>query len=227
MEKEKVCPYVAKSKSWLIKNVLSHFLAAAQLNEEIYRDHVGGRKLDFDRIKRLSELLFRAKEDLHLIFKRLRDPRRRIFEEVPKCRPDAAEQSFIHNVGLLFHKAMVARELQYILEYYEDETDFDYQDVRQSLAEDMNKLKLLFEKTAQSLGLFLRNFKDDVVILAFLFENQRQIEKALSLDLSEILKQLNDFDEAENRKRVADYFLRSGWPERADSMLDAASQTEQ
>lgn len=214
-----VCPYVQRSKSWLIKSVLTHYIKAAQLNREIFEKDRTGQDVTFARLKELSELLYRAKEDLHLIYKRLQDPRRKLFENVAKCQPNEGEQNFIHNIGLLFHKATVARELQYMLEYYESAGDLDYREIKRSLHEYIEKLMNLFEKGTKLLVDFLMNFRQDVVIISYFYENQQEIERAIGLALEGILKDFDGFFSENTQVQVADYFLASGWSDRAKKVL--------
>ena len=59
--------YVLKSKSWIIKNVLSNYFKAYNLNADIYREHHSKKGVQFQKLKQLSGILFSAKEDLYLV----------------------------------------------------------------------------------------------------------------------------------------------------------------
>ena len=214
-----VCPYVMRSKSWLIKSVLTNYFKAAQLIRDIFENDRMGQDVTFACLKELSELLYRAKEDLHLIYKRLQDPRKKLFEDVAKCQPTEGEQNFIHSVGLLFHKAMVARELQYMLEYYESAGDLDYREIKKSLHEYITKMMNLFEKDTKLLVDFLKNFHRDVVIISYFYENQQEIERAIGVSLEAILGDFDGFLSENTQVQVADYFLASGWSDRAKKIL--------
>lgn len=217
-----VSPYVEKSKSWLIKSILSNYFKAALINKEIYKNYCSGDDVTFSRLKELSELLYRSKEDLHLIYKRLKDPRKKIFEDVAKCQPTDAEQEFIYNIGLLFHKATIARELQYMLEYYESDADLDYLEIKKSMDDYVERLKHLFQKGASLLPAFLSNFQDDVVILSYFYENQQAVEEAIGDCLDRLLANMDGIVSDSPQVDVAAYFLESGWPERANIILSQA-----
>lgn len=216
------CSYFEKSKSWLIKSILSNYFKAVLINKEIYQNYHSGADVTFSRLKELTELLYRSKEDLHLIYKRLTDPRNKIFEDVAKCQPSDAEQDFIYNIGLLFHKATVARELQYMLEYYESEADLDYMEIKNSLDDYVERLKRLFEKGISLLPSFLSNFQNDVVILSYFYENQQAVEEAIGDRLDRLFINVDGIASDDHQVDVAAYFWESGWPERAKNILSQA-----
>ena len=139
---ESVSNFVRKNKSWTIKNVLANYFKAINLNTNIYREYHSGTLVTFDKLKQLGDVLYVSKEELHLVYKRLRNPRKNIFEHADKYTPNDAEMNFINNVGLLFHKAMVARELAYMLEYYETESDDGYYEVKSSFDDYIEHLKI-------------------------------------------------------------------------------------
>ncbi|MBN1482554.1 hypothetical protein EH223_10955 [candidate division KSB1 bacterium] len=218
--REHVSEYIQKRKSWTIKNVLSNYFKASNLFANIYREYSSGKDVSFERIRQLSEILFDIKEELHLVYKRLKDPRKNIFEHTAKYTPNDSEMDFIHNVGLLFHKAMVARELSYMIDYYETDADEDYNELKNSYDDYMKRLANLFEKGAALVPPFLRNFSNDVVVLSYFLEHDRYAESVLGLDLSSIFEHLQENAETISPNiKVAHYLLESGWKDRAKKVL--------
>ncbi len=218
--KKSASPYVRKSKSWVIKNVLSNYFKAYNLNADIYREYHSKTDVQFTKLRQLSDILFAAKEDLHLIYKRLIDPRRNIFENAEKFTPNEEEIRFINNVGILFHKAMVARELEYMLEYYETENEPDYEDIKASLDDNIERLKVLFEKGLELVKGFLSNFQDDAVVLSFLLENSHYVEAVMGQSVQKLFRQLgHNGSIAKMYSKVALYFKDSGWDDKAKKIL--------
>ena len=219
--------YVLKSKSWIIKNVLSNYFKAYNLNADIYREHHSKKGVQFQKLKQLSGILFSAKEDLYLVYKRLVDPRQNVFERADKYTPNEAEIHFINNVGILFHKSMVARELKYMLEYYETESDPDYADIKSSLDDNIERLKTLFTKGLGLIQPFLANYKDDAVVLSFLMENSRYIEAILGKSVHSLFEELTGGENViDLYARVAEYFRDSGWDDKAKKVLTDALEIE-
>ncbi len=222
---EHVTLYVRKCKSWTIKSVLANYFKALNLYAEINHQYHAGKDIKFATLKQLSDILFSAKEGLHLIYKRLSDPRKNEFEKTEKYTPTRAEMNFINNVGISFHKAMVARELKYMMEYYETGANEDYFELESSFHSNIARLGDLFSKASHLLEEFLIAFQDDPVILSYFLENERYIEITLGEEISSLLKHLASNGAAEKSYiKVAKYFIESGWPERAKRILYEALQ---
>lgn len=223
--REPVSDYLEKRKSWIIKNVLSNYFKACNLYANIYREYASGKDVSFERLKQLTEILFAIKEELHLVYKRLKNPRKNIYESSGKYTPNESEMNFINNVGLLFHKTMVARELKYMLDYYEPDADEDYYEVKHSLDDYMKRLANLFNKGVTLIPLFLRNFSNDVVVLSYFLEHDRYAESVLGVDISSIFEHLQENSESISANiKVAHYLLKSGWKDRAKRVLYDALQ---
>jgi hypothetical protein len=213
---EHVSIFVRNNKSWTIKNVLANYFRAINLDRNIYREYHSGTIVAFEKLKQLGDILYLSKEGFHLVYKRLLNPRENEFEQADKYTPSDAEMDFINNVGLSFHKAMVARELAYMLEYYETESDVDYYKVKGSLDDYVEHLKILFDKGASLIKPFLRNFQDDVVVLSYFLENERYVESVLDAKIKDLFKGRM---EKKIYLKVSEYFLESGWQDRAKKML--------
>ena len=109
--------YLAAIKPWKIRNMVEGYLAAWQIFHKQQRSKSTERHaLSFEALNKISDILYEVKEDHHLLFRR---PDRALQRhEQHKLVPTYSETTFIDHVGLLFHKAMVAKELRYILERY-------------------------------------------------------------------------------------------------------------
>ncbi len=220
---EYTSPFVLKNQSWIIKNVLAHFLRAANLFAEIYRTFESSQNSDvsFEKLKQLSDVLFTAKEQLRLIYRRTG-----YYDDeeyyTGRYDPNSVEFSFINNIGVLFHKATIARELKYMAEFYQTDSD-DYLQMKSSLADYMQKLNLFFERGKECALPFMKGFSKNVVILAFLLENEHYFKSTLGKDIPAILKYFEpDHGIEDFYLLVIDFFLESGWLERAKKMIKQA-----
>lgn len=217
---EKISTYVKNCKPWFIKNALTQYLNAVNLNADIYQEYHTDGEVKFDKLKELSAILFRAKENLHLVYRRLLDPKNNIFEDAYKYTPNEVEMDFINNIGILFHKAMVTRELVYMLEYYETESDEDYLDVKQSLDTYVERIKTLFDKGINYVLPFIKYFVNNPLILSYFLENEEYVEATLGENIVSFFSELEGENSIDNAYvSVGNYFLQSGWQERAKTIL--------
>lgn len=218
--KNKPSAFVQRNKSWLAKNIVSNYFKAFNLNADIYREYNSKTDIHFERLRQLSDTLYMVKEDLHLIYKRLVDPRRNKFELAEKYTPNEEEIRFINNVGILFHKAIVARELKYMIEYYETGADPDYDDIQSYLDDHIERLRTLFEKGLLLIKDFIANHSSEAIVLSYLIENSRYVEAVLGESVQELFKKLgHNGSFVKVYLRVADYCRASGWEDKAKKVL--------
>ncbi|RPH97285.1 MAG: hypothetical protein EHM72_13750 [Calditrichaeota bacterium] len=219
-----VSPFIKKSKSWIIKSVIGNYFTAFQLFEKIstaYKEEKPEIGSIYLQLKTLTELLYAAKESLHLIYKRRDIRKAEIEQDVQKFDPTPVETQFIHNIGLLFHKATVARELQYMLEFYEVERDEEHVELQDSLDDYMHRLIKLFQNGHVIIREFLKIFENDAVILSYFFENQPEIERIFGENIGAILNHIDDLA-TRGYVHVAEYFIESGWRAKAKDLLTKA-----
>lgn len=221
--KKDTSPYVERNRSWIIKNVLSAYLRAINLFEEICASFDGSdyQNIPFQHLKQLSDILYDAKEKLRLIYKRSSFINIKT-GQFGRYNPDSVEFKVINNIGVLFHKATIARELKYMVEYYQTESE-DYNQIKTSLADYIDKMHFFFENGKAALLPFLKKFSADVVVLSFLLENEHYIKTSLGKSIDELLAY---FDSKRGNEtyyiKVADFFIESGWIPRAKKMIKAA-----
>ncbi len=214
-----VSHYIATIKDWMIRSLIERYLRARDLFLRYSRNFHNGTLMPFENIMEISDALYQIKEDNYLIFKRLLDPKRRTFEDAPKLTPTEAEIRFMNNVGLLFHKVMVARELKYVLEHYAARTE-DYEETLGSLEYHLRRIEELFEEGLEIIREMIANYPENAVLLMFFLENRQRIEEAFRMPLAEFLKPMvHGPTEHEAALRVTEYYLESGWLDRAKKLL--------
>ena len=222
MISEKVSPFVETNKPWIITKTIADYLRAKNLFGNMDREIDSDESIPFEQLMTLSDILFTIKEDLHLIFKRLIDPKKTLFEEAEKCTPNQDEIDFSNNVGLLFHKTMVARELKYLMEHYSTDSE-DYTDSRTSLNTYWTRMRLVFEDGVTLIKRLLVAYSSNVIVLSYLIENDRYVRKSLGESVSQLLKMITGDSGIDSAYiRVGVYFRESGWNERARKSLGEA-----
>ena len=213
--------YLAAAKSWKIRNMIEGYVHARLTFQQHWRPKASDHHLpSFEVFKKICDVLQNVKDDHHLIYRRAGAFNGR--DERHKLAPGYAETAFINHVGLLFHKAMVGKELRYMLERYShDERNWDmhFQEMQTSLA----RLEKLFEQGHEVMAAFVRSHSDNVLVLSFLLENQRTVAKCFGIRPSEVLRFLVDrLDPQQVYYPVAQYYFESGWYERAHEMAQKA-----
>ncbi len=219
---EKISPFVQANKPWIIRKVLADYLRAKNMFSNIDRESNHGRTVNFDGLKKLSELLFAIKEDLHLIFRRIVDPLTGQFEKAQKYTPNRDETEFVNNVGLLFHKAMMAREVKYVMEHYATESE-DYSESKAALDNYLRRIRGLFEEGILLIKKLLVEYANNVVVLSYLLENDHYLEETLGEDIQKLCQQIVGADQVDAAYiRVGRYCIESGWRDRARKILSDA-----
>lgn len=214
--------YLMAAKSWKIRNMIEGYVSARLALQQHWRPKVSDHHMpSFEVLKKMCDILQHVKDDHHLIYRRADSPNGR--DERHKLVPGFAETAFINHIGLLFHKAMVAKELRYILERYaHDERNWEVH--FQELQTNLTRIEKLFEQDQEAITNFIRGQAGNVLVLAFLLENQRAVAKCFGMRPTEVLGHfVNEFEPPEVYFRVAQYYSESGWYERAqETALKAA-----
>ena len=100
----------SKKFEWM-RVIIGDYLKA----RELFCAYAKDSKESFDRIKEIEELLYRVKEKYKHIFKKPAETGELEISKV-KLNPNIDEFRFGRNIGMLFHRARVARELTYTLQ---------------------------------------------------------------------------------------------------------------
>jgi hypothetical protein len=215
--------YLAVAKSWKIRNMIAGYVHARLTFQQHWRPKASDHHVPtFEIFKKICDILQQVKDDHHLVYRRA-DPANGDNER-HKLVPGYAEAAFVNHVGLLFHKVMVGKELRYILEHYaHDERNWHahFQELQTNLA----SLERLFEQDRDALVNFVRSQSDNVLVLAFLLEEQRGVAKCFGIRPTEVLGFFaNKLETNQVHYLVAQYHYESGWYERAHEMIQKALQ---
>ncbi|NUO83786.1 hypothetical protein HUU05_27230 [candidate division KSB1 bacterium] len=213
--------YLAAIKPWKIRNMVEGYLAAWQIFHKCHHGKGAERNVpSFETLSKISDILYQVKEDHHLLFRRADRAAQRL--EQHKMVPSYSETTFIDHVGLLFHKAMVAKELRYILERYaHDERNWNVH--FNELKNNLERIETLFMEGLDLVASLVRNAPDNVLLLAYLIEHRRTVAKCFGIRPGEVVTKLV----AKNSQplvyyRVAQYYYESGWYERAKEAIRKA-----
>lgn len=213
--------YLAAIKPWKVRNMVEGYLAAWQIFHKHHRSKSAERyAFSFETLNKISDILYEVKEDHHLLFRR---PERALQRhEQHKLVPTYSETTLINHVGLLFHKAMVAKELRYILERYaHDERNWSLH--FKELQENLERMETLFMEGLEMVGSLVRNDAENVLLLAYLIEHRRTVAKCFGIRPNEVVAKLVvKTKQAHVYFSVAQYYYESGWYERAKEVLRKA-----
>ena len=219
---EKPSPYLQKVKDEKIKEIIDGYLQAKRMFQSYNSKFQNGETVSFDELKRISDLLFEVKEDHHLLFKRVINPKERELEEARKFTPTEEEIEFMNNIGLVFHKVMVARELKYVMEHYEEDSA-DYMETKEELERMLGRLETLFRNGLGVIKKVLPLYADNQILLSYFLENKDFVEEVFGEELEGVIGPLLNQGGLEwAYYRIGKYYLENGWYDRAERMFKEA-----
>lgn len=217
--KHKVSPFIAGIKDRKIRQIISKYLEAYGSFKEYNKSFHEGIMMSFGNLRKVHDMLWEMKENFHLVYNRVLNPRKKIFEQANKFTPSESEIKFMNNIGLLFHKVMVARELKYVLDYYEEDSE-GYQDTRASLERNLDRVNLLFDQGVDLLVKMLGNYQNNIQLITYFLENRKKCESIMNKSLDVLLKTLSrgrDMDDI--YLDAVHYYQNSGWIDKAEYVL--------
>lgn len=222
LDNTSVKPYLARIKKWKIRNMVMLYLEAREKFKNYRRLLKRGTFISFERMREICDILFEIKEDHHLLYKRLIDPRKNKFEKTHKFMPDKIETEFMNNIGLLFHKVMVARELKYLMEHYVEESD-TFQKNKDNLEEQLRKISMLFDEGIEILKSLISCNKNNLLLLTLLLENPDMTKKHFGKNAVQLVEQFGNGKGLDDVYfSVGKYYLECGRKDKAKNMLQYA-----
>lgn len=217
---ENLSPYVEKISKWKMRDILDNYLRALRKFQFLSQEHKNGQDFSFKNLRTICDYLWHAKEGNYLIFRRLTNPKKKIFEKASKLTPNDDEIAFMNNVGLLFHKILVARELKYVLEHYADDSE-EYQETNTEFQNIMKRVEILFKQGIDVLMKILRHQHENIPLLTFILENHKCIEKVTGKNLPAVLHFILGEHKIEQAYyQAAKFYHESGWVEQAKLMME-------
>jgi hypothetical protein len=214
--------FIAMNRKWMIRHLMADYLRAKNMFANMSRDFQSGRPITFEHWRKLSDLLFEIKENMHLLFRKLIDPKTMRFEESDKIIPSPRETAWLNNVGLLFHKSMVARELKYVMDHYTIDST-DYVNSNMSLGSYIERIQSFFASGTETIKELFRDYSDNETLLYYIMENDRYIQDTLGEKAVDVLMDIFTAERLpEAYVEVGRYCLESGWRDRARKLLAEA-----
>ncbi len=222
MQSDAVKPYLQRIKDWKIRNMVMLYLEAREQFLACRKELRKGLSISFNKMLEICDILYEVKEDHHLIFKKLQDPKRNKFEPAQKFMPCKWETEFMNNIGLLFHKVMVARELKYQLENYVEQDDA-YQRNRDNLNYHLKKIDELFNEGVEILKHLIARHRDNILLLTLLLEDPERTRRHFGQDAWDLIAHFADGRGLEELYyAVGKYYAENGWRDKAIRMLEKA-----
>jgi len=217
--KLKISPYIAGIKDRKIRQIISLYLVALEMFKEYNKSFHEGVIMSFSNLRKVHDILWEMKENFHLIYNRVLNPKKKIFEQANKFIPSDSEIKFMNNIGLLFHKVMVARELKYVLDYYEEDSE-GYLETRDSLERNLDRINLLFDQGVDLMIKMLENYQNNIQLITYFLENKEKCESVLKKKSEALLSILSRGRDIEDVYLDAvHYYQNSGWSDRAERVL--------
>ncbi len=207
--------YLQTIKDWKMMEMVVGFIEAKALFEKHMNE---GHQFPFSMLRKICDLLYEVKEKHHLIFKKVYNPKKHTFEIADKLTPNDEEINYMNNIGLLFHKIMVARELKYVLDYYEEDST-GYQETKASLIRNLQRIHLHFSQGIDVLVMMLKKQVNNIHLITYFLENSKFCSEQFKMDIESLVKLLAVEDGLGSAYlAVANYYHQSGWNDKAKKM---------
>jgi len=217
-----VRPYFKRIKDWKTRNMIMLYLEARDNFLTQSEKGPEGISISFDCLRKLCDMFYEIKEDHHLLYKKLLDPRKKKFEKAKKFVPGAIDIRFMNNIGLLFHKLMVARELKYQTDHYAEKDDIFHRN-EENLKIHLNNIAALFEEGIEIVKALIVNNRGNVLLLTLLLENVELTRNQLGEEARSVIQQFAvDHNLDDVYFSVGSFYLSQGRPERAKKMFESA-----
>lgn len=210
--------YLSSIKDWKIRNMVAGYIEARLLFKSFRLDGLKPKRLiPFEELRRICDILYEVKENHHLLFRRPEETNGNRVSS--KFEPNAAERDFLNNVGLLFHKVLVARELRYVIERYPSD-DAAQQTSYDSLKENLEKIDRLFDEGVACTINLIHAYGENALLITYLIENNFRVDKSLQVRCEDLLIKMTDKPTPEKAYMMAArYYIESGWYEKAGDLL--------
>ncbi|MFQ5648311.1 MAG: hypothetical protein ACE5IY_00050 [bacterium] len=217
-----VKPYLKRIKKWKIRNMIMLYLEGRDRFKKYNRMVKRGTFLSFAKLRELCDILYEAKEEHHQLYKRLQDPRKSRFEKANKFVPDEIELEFMNNIGLLFHKLLVARELKYVIEHYVEESE-TFQKNSENLKNQLELIDVLFDEGIKILESLITRNTDNVLLLTLLLENPEMTKRHFGKNAVQLVEHFGSGTGLDDLYfSVGQYYVACGREEKAKKMFKSA-----
>jgi hypothetical protein len=209
--------YLIAIKDWKIRNMIAGYIEARMLFKSFRLDAKNKRIIPSEELHKVCDALYKVKEHYQLLFRRPEDKS----ENGPttKMQPNAAETAFLGNVGLLFHKVLMVRELRYVIENYPG-AEATPQNGFETLKENLEQIDRFFDEGVQCVIDLIQAHRDNAMLITYLIEDSFRISKVLQVNCDELLMKMTEKATPETAYMMtARYYLESGWYDKATDML--------
>jgi hypothetical protein len=207
--------YILGIKDWKIQEIISSYIDALLIFSNYSKSNRSRQQITFSNLRKICDILYDTKENFHLIYKRVLNPKKQIFEPVDKITPNEREINFMNNIGLLFHRVMVARELKYLIDYYEKDSEF-YQESKKSYKLNIIKITELFDNGTDLLIQLLTDHQKNNNLISYFVDHRKELIPVFKEKYDAILIKLTGKNETEIAYlKAAEYYVESGWNDKA------------
>ena len=213
--------YIQRTRDWAVRNMVSLYLEAVETFREHYQAHPDKRKISHKGLSTVCDMLFYLKDQQEIIYEPVAatSGAKKKVDHSHKLAPNPAETRFIVNVGLLFHMVLIAREMKFIHQHYNDAAA-PRQEIGKDLEMSLEKVERLFTEGVDILIDFARVHSNNVMLQAFLIQNATRMNKAIGIRGPELIRLVIGRKNLEGTYFLAGkYFLESGWYDDARRMF--------
>ncbi|MCR4438844.1 MAG: hypothetical protein QHJ34_07570 [bacterium] len=219
-----VSAYVVNIRPWRIARAVRQYLKTSDRFATLFEGFIRELGVAAEELERVRAMLQEVHHDLTLVFRRPEDIAAGRFQQVGKFTPQGPELRFLVNVELLWHKMKVVEEYRCGVGYYHDDQE-GRQTIQETLSTNLVNIKSLFDEGRELLLELIASYADDVPLLAWIIEEPDEVALGLGMSAERLLARiLGPEGVADAYRKVGEYYLESGWGERAAQVLAAGAR---
>ncbi|MDZ7338017.1 MAG: hypothetical protein ONB30_05720 [candidate division KSB1 bacterium] len=214
-----VSAYVVTIRNWRVARAVRRYLQTSDRFATLFEGFVRELGAPVEELRAVRAMLDDVHRDLTIVFRRPDDIAAGRFEPVAKFTPEGAELRMLINVELLRHKMMVVEEYRCGVGYYRDDLQ-GAQVLQETLSTNLVNIKVLFDEGRELLLELVDSNKENVVLLAWMLEEPEEVLVGLGVSTQALLARLFGPEHVPDvYRKVGEYYLESGWGERAARVL--------
>lgn len=222
--KPQVSAYVVTIRHWRIARAVRQYLKTSDLFATLFEGFVRELGVPSQELSAVRGMLEEVLHDLTLVFRRPEDLAAGKFQEVAKFTPQGPELRFLINVELLWHKMKVVEEYRCGAGYYRDDQEGSER-IHDTLSTNLVSIKSLFDEGRELLLELIPLYADNIILLAWMIEEPDEVALGLGTSLEKLLmRMLGPEGVPDAYRKVGEYYLESGWGERAAQVLAAGAR---
>ena len=211
--------YVRRTKDWTIRHIVATYLSVSEDFLQEYAQLENKSEFSHRLLSKLSDSLYDLKEEIKLIYQPFVVSQNGAKNNDPRFEPTDMEVDFLVNIGLLFHKMVVCREIKYLLDNY-NRLSRKYPESADELVLNLGSIFKILSENKTALIRYLKFHSNNITLLAFLLSNTARMKRCVNIQGMELIRRIITVDKLQSMYiEASKYLIESGQFQEARKIL--------